>query len=127
MIVWLAIIHGYVSGRVAVFRRRPCAGCQPERPRSRWPRDQGTRVTLSAVYFTRFLTLSCLAGMPAALAAPPGGSELLDLPFEDLLQVEVRSAGKRDEQIRDIPASVTILTREEIARYGWVKIGRAHV
>jgi len=34
--------------------------------------------------------------------------------------VEIRSAGKRDEQIRDIPASVTILTREEMQRYGWV-------
>lgn len=45
---------------------------------------------------------------------------LLDLPFEDLLQVEIRSAGKREEQIRDIPASVTILTREDIQRYGWV-------
>jgi outer membrane receptor protein involved in Fe transport len=45
---------------------------------------------------------------------------LLDLPFEDLLQVEIRSAGKREERIRDVPASVTILTREEIRRYGWV-------
>lgn len=34
--------------------------------------------------------------------------------------MEIRSAGKRDEQIRDIPASVTIVTREEIARYGYV-------
>jgi outer membrane receptor for ferrienterochelin and colicin len=42
------------------------------------------------------------------------------LPFEDLLQVEIRSAGKREEQIREIPASVTILTREDIARYGWI-------
>lgn len=49
-----------------------------------------------------------------------GGSNLLQLPFEDLLDMEIRSAGKRDEQIRDIPASVTILSREEIQRYGWV-------
>jgi outer membrane receptor protein involved in Fe transport len=58
-----------------------------------------------------------LAAAPAAGAQPDG---LLDLPFEDLLQVEIRSAGKREEQIRDIPASVTILTRQEIERYGWV-------
>ena len=64
--------------------------------------------------------LSCLAAAPAALSAPPGGADLLDLPFEDLLQVEIRSAGKREEQIRDIPASVTIVTREDIERYGWV-------
>jgi outer membrane receptor protein involved in Fe transport len=46
--------------------------------------------------------------------------DLLDLPFPDLLQVEIRSAGKREEQIRNIPASVTLVTREEIERYGWV-------
>jgi len=59
-------------------------------------------------------------GTPAALGAGARGNDLLDLPFADLLQVEIRSAGKREEQIRDIPASVTILTRAEIARYGWV-------
>jgi outer membrane receptor protein involved in Fe transport len=53
------------------------------------------------------------------MARPPNAGELLNLPFEDLLQVEIRSAGKREEQIRDIPASVTILTRQEIQRYGW--------
>ncbi|NEX22048.1 TonB-dependent receptor [Thiorhodococcus mannitoliphagus] len=53
---------------------------------------------------------------------PARADELLDLPFDDLLQVEVASAGKRDEQIRNIPASVSILTREEIARYGYVTL-----
>ncbi len=65
------------------------------------------------------LALGCLAAAPAA----PGATEdagLLDLPFEDLLAVKIRSAGKREEELRDIPASVTIVTREEIARYGWV-------
>ena len=56
----------------------------------------------------------------AANARSPNAGDLLALPFDDLLQVEIRSAGKRVEQIRDIPASVTILTREEIQRYGWV-------
>jgi hypothetical protein len=43
-----------------------------------------------------------LAAATPVLAAPTG-SELLDLPLEQLLQVEIRSAGKR-EQLRDIPA-----------------------
>ena len=68
----------------------------------------------------RVLALGLLAVAPVAMPAGSGGSELLDLPFQDLLDVEIRSAGKREEQIRDIPASVTILTREEIDRYGWV-------
>ena len=63
-------------------------------------------------------------GSVTVSAATPAGADgtadaLLDLPFEDLLQVQIESAGKRAEQIRDIPASVSIVTREEIARYGW--------
>ena len=59
--------------------------------------------------------------LPAANASPAREVEqLFDLPMEDLLAMEIRSAGKRDEAIRDIPASVTVLTREEIQRYGWV-------
>jgi outer membrane receptor protein involved in Fe transport len=55
----------------------------------------------------------------ALVPLSPRAADLLDLPLEDLLQVEVRSASKRWEQVPDIPASVTIMTREEIARYGY--------
>jgi hypothetical protein len=55
------------------------------------------------------------AATPVSAAATD--TELLDLPLQDLLQVEIRSAGKR-EQLRDIPASVTLLTRNDIARNG---------
>ena len=63
--------------------------------------------------------LLATAGAQRARAATPAVDELLQLPFEDLLQVQIRAAGKREEEIRDIPASVTIVTRDEIARYGW--------
>jgi outer membrane receptor protein involved in Fe transport len=43
----------------------------------------------------------------------------MGLPFQEVLNVRIESAGKREEQIRDIPASVTLITRDEIARYGW--------
>jgi len=58
----------------------------------------------------------------AAVGAGPVPSvdDLLQLPFQDVLAVRIRSAGKREEEIRDIPASVTIVTRQEIERYGWV-------
>lgn len=65
----------------------------------------------------QFFPAICLAAGPAA-----GDTTLLDTPFEDLLDVTIESAGKRPEQIRDIPASVTILTREDIARYGYVTL-----
>jgi outer membrane receptor protein involved in Fe transport len=57
---------------------------------------------------------------PIASAQSPSPEDLLQMSFEDLLEVKIRAAGKREEEIRDIPASVTILTREDIERYGWV-------
>lgn len=77
-----------------------------------------TGIRIHAFCIAGALALGLSIASPVALPGPQAG--LLDLPFEDLLDVEIRSAGKRDEQIRDIPASVTILSREEIARYGWV-------
>jgi hypothetical protein len=38
-----------------------------------------------------------------ALASTLQVPELLDMSFEDLLEVEIRSAGKCQEQIREIP------------------------
>ncbi len=81
-------------------------------PAQGWPRARRGWIPL--------LTLLFSAPVAPAQGGAPDPGDLLDLPFEDLLQVEIRAAGKRDEQIRDIPASVTILTREEIQRYGWV-------
>jgi outer membrane receptor protein involved in Fe transport len=68
-----------------------------------------------------FSVLLMAVGVVGAPASVRGESvdPLLDLPFDDLLQVEIRSAGKREQEIRDIPASVTIIGRDEIERYGW--------
>lgn len=56
------------------------------------------------------------------LPDPVRADTLLDLSFEDLLQVEVAAAGKREAEIRDIPASISVVTREEIARYGYATL-----
>jgi len=66
------------------------------------------------------LALLCAGLVGGAHAGTRYPDDLLELPFEDLLEVKIRAAGKREEAIRDIPASVTILTREDIERYGWV-------
>jgi hypothetical protein len=61
------------------------------------------------------------AGLTSAFDQSGASGDLLDMPFSDLLHVEIRSAGKREEQIRDIPASVTIVTRDDREpRTGWM-------
>lgn len=44
---------------------------------------------------------------------------LLSLSIEELMNEEIVTAGKTSEKISDIPASVVVVTREEIAAYGY--------
>jgi outer membrane receptor protein involved in Fe transport len=45
--------------------------------------------------------------------------DVADISLEDLLNVEITTAGRRPERIGEIPASVVLITREEIERYGY--------
>lgn len=47
---------------------------------------------------------------------------LFDLPLEKLMNVEITTAGKTHERIKDVPASVAIVTRKEIERYGYTTL-----
>lgn len=72
------------------------------------------------MHMRHLISLSAAMLLLTHLRAEPSDIEaLLATPFEDLLDVQIQTAGKRTEQLRDIPASVTIITRDEIARYGW--------
>jgi hypothetical protein len=62
------------------------------------------RVGLAAEQLRCGAVALLVAATPAWSA--PSANDMLDLPLEDLLQVEIRSAGKREQQLRDIPASV---------------------
>jgi outer membrane receptor protein involved in Fe transport len=45
-----------------------------------------------------------------------------EMSLEDLLKVNVITAAKSPQQIGDIPASVVIITREEIEKYGYMTL-----
>ncbi|MGD2090245.1 MAG: TonB-dependent receptor [Candidatus Aminicenantes bacterium] len=45
--------------------------------------------------------------------------DVADISLEDLLNVEITTAGKRPEKIGEIPASVVVVTREDIETYGY--------
>jgi outer membrane cobalamin receptor len=47
---------------------------------------------------------------------------LLELSLQDLLNLKVSTAGKREEKVSDIPASVVIITRQEIAQNGYMTL-----
>ncbi len=51
--------------------------------------------------------------------------QLFELSLEELLDREISSAGKMVEKVGDIPASVHIVTREEIETYGYRTLSEA--
>jgi len=46
-------------------------------------------------------------------------SDISEISLDDLLNVKITTAGKKAEKISEIPASVVLVTREDIKRYGY--------
>lgn len=44
---------------------------------------------------------------------------LLDYTLDDLMNLRVESAAKRSETIADVPASIVVISRQDIENYGW--------
>ena len=47
---------------------------------------------------------------------------IFDLPLEELVNVQIVSAAKTSEKIEEIPASVVLITREEIEYFGYATL-----
>ncbi len=67
--------------------------------------------------FTARLIAFVLLALPAM--AQEQKSDLTDLSIEDLMNVEVYGASKHMQSARDAPASVTVVTADDIQRYGY--------
>src|SRR4051812_46836559 len=55
-------------------------------------------------------------------AAPPAGEDLSNLTIEQLANIKVRSASKRDERLSATPAALYVIDHEQIVRSGAVTI-----
>ncbi len=55
----------------------------------------------------------------------PQGEKLLDLSIEELMEVKVQSASRFVQKASRAPSAVTVITAEEISRYGWRTLGDA--
>src|SRR5881394_3554320 len=67
------------------------------------------------------LTLALLVLVPSGAAAQDS-ADLTALSLEDLLRIEIEpvfGASRRLQPVTEAPASVTIVTADEIARYGY--------
>ena len=59
-----------------------------------------------------------LSSVTACVLPVWANDNLLDLPLEDLLKVEIRSASRKLQRVQDVAAAVTVISREDIARSG---------
>ena len=65
--------------------------------------------------------LSALLGVVCAAAAAAGQTpkNLADATLEELSNIKVYSASKYEQSVSQAPASVTIITHDEIEKYGY--------
>jgi iron complex outermembrane receptor protein len=61
------------------------------------------------------------AGMPA-IASAQEAAPLWQRPLDELMQVEVVSAGKKEQRVFEAPASVYVISRDEIERSGLTSV-----
>lgn len=73
----------------------------------------------------KYMTLLTLGLIPVISAATVSADELLDLSFEDLLNVEISSASKYSQTVKAAPSAVKVITSDDIRRYGWRNLDQA--
>lgn len=59
------------------------------------------------------------AGICAHAGAQSAAAELAEMPFEQLLSLEVYSASRFAQKLSDAPSNVTVVTAADIRAYGW--------
>jgi iron complex outermembrane receptor protein len=61
-----------------------------------------------------------IAGAPTAPVTPQASAaQLADLPLEELLDVRVSAASRFEQDAREAPSAVHVITAEEIRAFGW--------
>ncbi len=70
--------------------------------------------------FLMFLFVALLAG-PVRAGEPP----VVESPLEALLATPISTAARYEQRLMDAPASVTVITAEEIQRYGFQTLAEA--
>ncbi len=68
-----------------------------------------------------FIILFFIFGLISPIAAQEA-RDYLDMPLEDLLNMTITTAGKSEEKVSDIPASVIIITRRDIELQGYTTL-----
>jgi outer membrane receptor for ferrienterochelin and colicins len=117
------------SSRSRTRFRRTKGTCVPvTTPKRAQPSSAHRRTSLAARFFLVLVVLPALRN-PLAAQTPqqsdqqqrqqPPSQDLSKLNLEDLMNISVYSASKRVQNSSDAPSSVTVITADEIQKYGY--------
>lgn len=89
-----------------------------------------TKLTLPATanrLIYAWLSPACLLTLllPTSASATEHVDQLLDLPLQELLNIEVTSAARREQTLNSVPSAIHVITSEEIQRMGAKSIPEA--
>ncbi|HEY8101346.1 MAG TPA: TonB-dependent receptor [Burkholderiaceae bacterium] len=73
----------------------------------------------------RYAALSIVFVTLSTYAAAPSANNLANLSFEELADIRITSVSKKEERLADAPASVTVITNEDIRRSGATSLPEA--
>src|ERR1051326_7195891 len=78
-------------------------------------------MTIGKKWLCRFLALACAS--VAAQAQEENASKLSSLDLASLLDMKVVTASKFSEKLSDAPGMVTVITQDELRRFGGLTLG----
>lgn len=79
---------------------------------------------MNRIIYVIFILLSFIATRQSEAQEAPAVKRdslraLKKLSLEELMNIEITTSGRREQKISDVPASVVVITREEIEAYGY--------
>jgi len=76
------------------------------------------RIARSARVVCRLLVFACIANPLTALAQAPTADELARASLEELMNIRITSAERKEQRADDVPAAVSVITQDDIRRSG---------
>lgn len=116
-----------MSGGCTAFFRR-CAPLDLDRKTGPFRKTDNSKIGEIQMYRFHAVALSLTALLmtsAAHAAAPLSAEQLMDMPLEKLMNVEVTSASKYTQKVSEAPSAVEVITAEDIRTFGYRTLGQA--